>query len=86
MQRELDKLVGENKLTIPIVITPFIEKCCSDISDEYPIFIDVTPEAWSRQSTCERNVEEYIRIHQGTKVFGYKFGITIPTILKLKDM
>lgn len=72
ISKELNKLFNPSKLTTPTSITESILRFCSKISDISPFFIDVTPEPWSRQSCCDLNVAEYIRIHGGQIVCGYR--------------
>lgn len=69
---EIYRLVDPRKLTTPSAVTKDIVKFCQTISTSDPFFIDCTPEPWSRQSCCEQNVEEYIALHGGESLFGYK--------------
>ena len=71
-KREIDKIFDPEKLTTPIELNDDIKKFCSEISNAEPIFIDVTPEPWSRQSCCDMNVKKYIEDHGGQIVCGYK--------------
>lgn len=75
---EIDRLVDPRKLTTPSEITEDIVKFCQTISESNPFFIQCTPELWSRQSCCEQNVEEYISLHGGESLFGYKIWAHLP--------
>jgi hypothetical protein len=59
-------------LTTPTQITPSISEFCKKLSPEEPIFLSCEPELWSRQSCCDLNVQEFIRLHGGSPVFGYR--------------
>lgn len=61
-----------NGLTTPVQIDTKVRDFCKSISRVMPIFIDVTPEPWCRQSCCEMNVEKLIEDIGGEKIFGYK--------------
>ena len=59
-------------LTTPSQIDTKVQKFCKSISKGAPMFVDVTPELWCRQSCCEMNVDKLIEGLGGEKVFGYK--------------
>jgi hypothetical protein len=42
------------------------------LGDEAPFFVDCEPELWSRQSMCNINVREYIKLHGGRIQCGYR--------------
>ncbi|WP_162286890.1 hypothetical protein [Pantoea stewartii] len=59
-------------LTTPENIDQYVASFCRSLSTENPVFIDVKPELWCKQSNCEMNVDKYIEQNGGEKVFGYK--------------
>ncbi|NMP30598.1 hypothetical protein HII17_03400 [Thalassotalea sp. M1531] len=59
-------------LTTPPKIDQKVASFCRKLSTQSPVFLDVKPELWSRQCTCEMNVEKYIEEHGGEKLFGFK--------------
>ncbi|MFM0466788.1 hypothetical protein [Paraburkholderia strydomiana] len=69
--KQFDRLV--KNLTTPAVITDFIREFCGSLSDQEPVFIECQPEPWSRQSCCDLNVREFIRIAgRGVPQYGYR--------------
>lgn len=40
------------------------------------------PEPWSRQACCDRNVEEYVALHEGEIVCGYRIWFNDPTYIE----
>jgi hypothetical protein len=80
--RELDRLIDPSKLTVPTEINEDIEKFCETISEVEPFFIDIEPEPWCRQSSCNLNVREYIRLHGGTMICGYKIWYHQPQYIE----
>ena len=79
---EIDKLFDSEKLTTPKKINDDITRFCNEISSAEPIFIDVTPELWSRQSCCDMNVKKYIEEHGGQIVCGYKIWYHEPNYIE----
>lgn len=59
-------------LTTPGQIDAKVRDFCKSISKGAPIFVDVIPELWCRQSCCEMNVDKLIEGRGGEKVLGYK--------------
>ena len=59
-------------LTTPSKIDQKVSSFCRKLSSATPVFIEVTPEIWCRQSCCEMNVEKLIEQLGGKKVHGYK--------------
>ena len=59
-------------LTTPSKIDQKVSSFCRKLSSSTPVFIEVTPEIWCRQSCCEMNVEKLIEQLGGKKVHGYK--------------
>ena len=59
-------------LTTPEKIDTKVRDFCKSISKSTPIYVEVSPELWCRQSCCEMNVEKLIEEIGGEKVFGYK--------------
>lgn len=82
IQAGLDNLFNPNKLTYPKSINDDLVKFCKNIRDEPSFFIDITPEPWSRQSCCDSNVEEYIRLNGGEIVCGYKIWYHEPIYIE----
>ncbi len=82
LKAELDKLFDPEKLTTPIEINEDISKFCNRISSFDPFFIFSTPEEWSRQSCCNQNVKEYIRLNGGNIVCGYKIWYNSPIYIE----
>lgn len=72
VHRELQKLFNPSRLTTPREINKDLLDFCATISDSPPFFVESKPEPWSRQACCERNVHEYIRLHGGEIVCGYR--------------
>ncbi|EHR42701.1 hypothetical protein [Alishewanella jeotgali] len=82
IESEIAKLFSPSLLTTPAEINTDIEKFCRRISNEKPIFIEITPELWSRQSCCDSNTEEYIKIHGGKVICGYKIWYHPPNYIE----
>lgn len=59
-------------LTTPEAIDQKVASFCRKLSNAAPVFVDVKPENWCRQSCCEMNVEKLIEQSGGKKVIGYK--------------
>lgn len=64
------------RLTTPGVIDDKVKLFAQELSDKAPIFLDCQPESWSRQSCCNLNVAEYIKIHSGQMLCGYRIWYT----------
>ncbi|MFP1916009.1 hypothetical protein ACLEEZ_10710 [Lonsdalea quercina] len=60
------------QLTTPEEIDQHVASFCRTLSTENPVFIDVKPELWCKQSNCEMNVDKFIELQEGEKVIGYK--------------
>lgn len=71
-QEALNKLFDSSKLTTPEALTDDIIRFCKKISEIDPFYIQPEPEPWSRQSCCDMNVNEYIRINGGQIICGYR--------------
>ncbi|EKG84078.1 hypothetical protein VCHE16_3529 [Vibrio paracholerae HE-16] len=82
MQGKLDKLFDPELLTSPESIDGNILEFCKLISDSEPVFIDVEPEDWCRQSCCDLNVNEYIKANGGQIVCGYKLWYNKPNYIE----
>ena len=59
-------------LTTPEKIDQKVASFCRRLSNESPFYVNVEPELWSRQSTCEMNVQKLIEQIGGSKAIGYK--------------
>jgi len=59
-------------LTTPESIDQHVASFCRTLSSEPPVYIDVEPELWCKQSNCEMNVDKYIEQNSGEKIIGYK--------------
>ncbi|MCA1600572.1 MAG: hypothetical protein LC776_02640, partial [Acidobacteria bacterium] len=82
--RDLESLLDPSKLTVPTEINEDIEQFCKRISEVEPFFIDIEPELWSRQSSCNLNVKEYIRLNSGSMICGYKIWYHKPRYIEAK--
>lgn len=71
-QEALNKLFDHTRLTTPATLTDDVIRFCKKISETDPFYIQVEPEPWSRQSCCDMNVHEYIRINGGKIICGYR--------------
>lgn len=80
--QSLDDIFDPAKLTTPQTINEDILKFCRKISDTSPTFIEITPELWSRQSCCDLNVHEYIKLNGGSIVCGYKLWYNDPVYIE----
>lgn len=78
----VDDIFDPKKLTTPKEINSDIQEFCSQISSHAPLFIPVTPEPWSRQSCCDLNVKEYIKLNGGEIVCGYKIWYHEPIYIE----
>lgn len=65
-------MIAKPGLTTPATIDAVVRDFCASISAETPRFLACEPEPWSRQSMCTMNVREYIRLHAGHVVCGYR--------------
>jgi hypothetical protein len=71
IQKQINRLF--KNLTTPETISNFIREFCHSLSDQEPFFIECQPESWSRQSCCDMNVDEYIRIQErGASLYGFR--------------
>lgn len=59
-------------LTTPEKIDQKVASFCRRLSDQNPFHVNVEPELWSRQSTCEMNVQKLIEKIGGSQIIGYK--------------
>lgn len=59
-------------LTTPESVDWKVKAFCKRLSRLEPIYVDVQPELWSRQSTCEMNVAKLVREIGGAPRIGYK--------------
>jgi len=82
VQSELNKLFDPSRLTTPREINKDILDFCATISDCAPVFVESRPELWSRQACCEQNVHEYIRLHGGEIVCGYRIWYHEPNYIE----
>jgi hypothetical protein len=80
--RGIKNLFDPRKLTAPTEINDDLRSFCGSISDLEPFFLDVEPEPWSRQSCCDLNVKEYIKIHGGKVICGYKIWYHRPIYIE----
>lgn len=80
----LEKLFNSKKLITPVRINGDIIKLCKSVSNFEPFFIKVEPGAWSRQSYCDLNVYEYIKLNNGKIVCGYKVWYNKPKYIELE--
>lgn len=73
IKRAIERLFSPSKLSTPSAINADLLRFAQEkISDAKPFFINSEPELWSRQSCCDRNVMEYIKLHGGEMVCGYR--------------
>ena len=82
IQNGLKKLFDPSKLTAPKSINHDIKTFCKTISDFDPFFLSVEPELWCRQSCCDLNIHEYIKINGGNIVCGYKIWYNKPNYME----
>ena len=82
IQKGLEELFNPLKLTAPKNINHDIKTFCKTISDFDPFFIKIEPETWSRQSCCDLNIHEYIKIHGGQIICGYKIWYNKPKYIE----
>lgn len=59
-------------LTTPEKIDQKVASFCRRLSSQAPFYVNVEPELWSRQSTCEMNVLKLMEKIGGSPVLGYK--------------
>jgi len=59
-------------LTTPETIDQKVASFCRRLSTQTPLYVNVEPEMWSRQSTCDMNVQKLIEQIGGSQVTGYK--------------
>ncbi|EGR0694186.1 hypothetical protein E2K20_25985 [Vibrio parahaemolyticus] len=69
-------ILDESNLTTPKKLDKHVLSFCRSLSNQAPVFLDVQPELWCRQSNCEMNVDKYIEENGGNKVIGYKVWYT----------
>lgn len=82
VERELQKLFNPLRLTTPRKINKDLLDFCATISDFPPFFVESKPEPWSRQACCERNVLEYIKLHGGEILCGYRIWYNEPNYIE----
>jgi phage-related protein len=82
VQRAMEQLFNNKLLTTPKEINSDILDFCAKISENTPFFITSEPEPWSRQQCCDRNVKEYIALHGGEIVCGYRIWFNDPSYIE----
>jgi len=83
IQKEFNKILNPKDLTTPKSINDDISEFCKKINDsKKPFFIKIEPEDWCRQSCCDLNVKEYIKINSGNMVCGYKIWYSSPNYIE----
>ena len=82
VQRGLDQLFSHKLLTTPKAVNDDILKFCSTVSESAPFYITSEPEPWSRQQCCDRNVKEYVALHGGEIVCGYRIWFNNPSYIE----
>ena len=82
IQNGLQKLFDPLKLTTPKSINHDIKIFCKTISDFDPFFVHIEPEPWSRQSCCDLNIREYIKMNDGKIICGYKIWYNKPNYME----
>ena len=82
IQNGLQKLFDPLKLTTPKSINHDIKIFCKTISDFDPFFVHIEPEPWSRQSCCDLNIHEYIKMNDGKIICGYKIWYNKPNYIE----
>lgn len=82
VQRELNALFKPTRLTTPQEINDDITSFCATIGPSAAFFIAAQPEPWSRQACCDRNVKEYINLHGGEIVCGYRIWYNEPVYIE----
>jgi hypothetical protein len=82
VQRGLDQLFNNELLTTPQAVNSDILSFCATVSENAPFYITSEPEPWSRQACCDRNVKEYIALHGGEIVCGYRIWFNDPSYIE----
>ena len=80
--KRLQNLFDPSKLIAPIELNDDIRSFCRSISEFEPFFLVIEPEPWSRQSCCNLNVQEYIKLHSGRMICGYKIWYHKPRYIE----
>ncbi|SOE97622.1 hypothetical protein SAMN05414139_10767 [Burkholderia sp. D7] len=82
--REIDARCGVlfDGITTPSSINDQVVRFARTLSAASPSYLDCRPEAWSRQSCCEMNVDRYIEDHGGRKVCGYRIWYNEPLYIE----
>ena len=78
MKKRIDGLLDKSKFTTPASIHKNVKAAAKKISSFDPVYMDCQPEPWSRQSCCDMNVAEYIKLHGGRIVCGYRLWAHLP--------
>lgn len=81
--REIHLLI--RNLRTPDSVTENVRAFCKKLSDGKPIYLHCEPEAWSRQSCCDTNVEEYAKLHGGESMFGYRIWFSNPRYIEAES-
>ncbi len=79
--KNFEKLFNSKKLITPIRINGDIIKLCKSVSNFEAFFIKVESEASSRQSYCDLNIYEYIKLNNGKIIWLSKSGTISQNIL-----
>lgn len=69
-------------LTTPAEIDQQVLAFAQHLGGGTPTFLDCQPEPWSRQSCCNMNVAEYIRINGGRMLCGYRVWYAEPRYIE----
>lgn len=81
LAQRLDVLLKD--LTTPAIIDDNVKLFAQELGGvDVPVFLDCQPEPWSRQSCCDLNVLEYIKLHGGKMLCGYRIWYTQPRYIE----
>ncbi|KAA0178858.1 hypothetical protein FX016_23295 [Cupriavidus gilardii] len=88
--KEFFRLQGEARalnrlfeaLTTPAEIDQQVLAFAQHLGGGTPTFLDCQPEPWSRQSCCDMNVTEFIRLNGGRMLCGYRVWYAEPRYIE----
>ena len=85
-QELMDHMVESDRLfkglTTPSDINEQVASFVKMISSQPPVFLDCSPELWSRQSCCDANVLKYIEGNGGQLLCGYRIWYNEPLYIE----
>jgi len=65
-------ILDPKHLTTPVSIDPNVRNFCRRLSPQQPVYLEPSPQPWSRLNFCDRNVQKMIQLNGGEAILGYR--------------